>query len=107
MKMPSARSSRCCRTKLTATHCGTSSKFTAEAPQVGVDKICGNLWIWLVVAEDEPTGYPPDALDAWTQRLRERSAQYPCDVFVYFISGAKVRAPAAARALLQRLVAPV
>ena len=56
---------------------------------------------------DEPTGYPPDALDAWTQRLRERSAQYPCDVFVYFISGAKVRAPAAARALLQRLVAPV
>ena len=52
---------------------------------------------------DEPTGYPPDALDAWAQRLRERSAQYPCDVFVYFISGAKVRAPAAAQALLQRL----
>ena len=24
---------------------------------------------------EEPAGYPPDVLDAWTQRLRERSAQ--------------------------------
>ena len=52
---------------------------------------------------EEPTGYPPDALDAWAQRLRERSARAECDCFVYFISGAKVRAPAAAQALLQRL----
>jgi len=52
---------------------------------------------------EEPTGYPLDALDAWAQRLRERSAQDACDCFVYFISGAKIRAPAAARALLQRL----
>jgi hypothetical protein len=35
--------------------------------------------------------------------LRERSSQAGCDCFVYFISGAKVRAPAAAQALLQRL----
>ena len=54
-------------------------------------------------ADDEPDGYPPDALDAWAQRLRERSAQDIRDYFVYFISGAKIRAPAAARALLQRL----
>jgi uncharacterized protein YecE (DUF72 family) len=52
---------------------------------------------------EEPTGYPPEALDAWAQRLRERSARAECDCFVYFISGAKVRAPAAAQALLQRL----
>jgi uncharacterized protein YecE (DUF72 family) len=52
---------------------------------------------------EEPTGYPPDALDAWAQRLRERSAQEASDCFVYFISGAKVRAPVAAQALLQRL----
>ena len=52
---------------------------------------------------EEPTGYPPEALDGWAQRLRERSAREACDCFVYFISGAKVRAPAAAQALLQRL----
>ena len=56
---------------------------------------------------EEPTGYPADALDAWAQRLRERSTRAECDCFVYFISGAKVRAPAAAQALLQRLAAPV
>jgi uncharacterized protein YecE (DUF72 family) len=54
-------------------------------------------------ADDEPDGYPPDALDAWAQRLRQRSAHDNCDCFVYFISGAKVRAPAAAQALLRRL----
>jgi uncharacterized protein YecE (DUF72 family) len=54
-------------------------------------------------ADDEPEGYPPGALDAWAQRLREQSAQAACDCFVYFISGAKIRAPAAARALIQRL----
>jgi uncharacterized protein YecE (DUF72 family) len=54
-------------------------------------------------AEDEPDGYPPEALDAWAQRLRGRSARDNCDYFVYFISGAKIRAPAAAQALLQRL----
>jgi len=54
-------------------------------------------------ADDEPAGYPPEALDAWAQRLRERSAHDVCDYFVYFISGAKIRAPAAAQALLQRL----
>jgi len=52
---------------------------------------------------EELAGYPPEALDGWAQRLRERSAREACDCFVYFISGAKVRAPAAAQALLQRL----
>ena len=52
---------------------------------------------------DEPAGYPPDALDACAQRLRQWSIDGAADVFVYFISGAKIRAPAAAQALLQRL----
>jgi uncharacterized protein YecE (DUF72 family) len=52
---------------------------------------------------EEPTGYPPDVLDAWAQRLRERSGPEARDCFVYFISGAKIRVPAAAQALLQRL----
>jgi uncharacterized protein YecE (DUF72 family) len=54
-------------------------------------------------ADDLPDGYPPDVLDAWAQRLRQRSAEDTCDCFVYFISGAKIRAPAAAQALLRRL----
>jgi uncharacterized protein YecE (DUF72 family) len=53
-------------------------------------------------AEGEPTGYPPDALDRWAERFRRQDAR---DCFVYFIDGAKVRAPAAAQALLQRLLA--
>jgi uncharacterized protein YecE (DUF72 family) len=52
-------------------------------------------------AEEEVTGYSADALDGWTDRFRKRAAQRDC--FVYFINGAKVRAPAAAQALLQRL----
>src|SRR6516162_2244821 len=52
---------------------------------------------------DEPAGYPPDALDSWAERFRRQSAAGVSDSFVYFINGAKVHAPAAARALLQRL----
>jgi uncharacterized protein YecE (DUF72 family) len=71
-------------------------------------------------SEDNPTGYPSDALDAWARRFEafaaggqpddlpfiapvEASAATKRDCFVYFISGAKVRAPAAAMAFLQRL----
>src|SRR5260221_971333 len=53
-------------------------------------------------AEEEPTGYSPEALDAWAKRARALAAEGR-DVFLYFINGAKVRAPAAAQALIQRL----
>jgi uncharacterized protein YecE (DUF72 family) len=52
--------------------------------------------------EDEPTGYPPDALHRWLTQLREWSTEGR-DCFLYFINGAKVRAPAAAQALIERL----
>jgi uncharacterized protein YecE (DUF72 family) len=69
--------------------------------------------------EDEPTGYPPAELDRWAARFRTWSEggepddlpllaakrapkkQRPC--FVFMISGAKVRAPAAAMALIERV----
>jgi uncharacterized protein YecE (DUF72 family) len=51
---------------------------------------------------EEPTGYSPPALDAWAQRARDWQAAGR-DCFVYFINGAKVRAPAAAKALIERL----
>jgi uncharacterized protein YecE (DUF72 family) len=65
------------------------------------------------------TGYPPAALAAWAERawtwegggtpddLPTVAGQAPAktrrDVFVYMISGAKVRAPAAAMALIEKL----
>ena len=66
------------------------------------------------------TGYPPAALDAWAQRLRlwaegrepddlpriepdRHAGVRPREVFVYFIHEGKVRAPAAAMALIERL----
>jgi uncharacterized protein YecE (DUF72 family) len=53
--------------------------------------------------EEEPAGYAPEALDGWAGRFLRQSAETGLDCFVYFINGAKVRAPAAAQALLQRL----
>jgi uncharacterized protein YecE (DUF72 family) len=52
-------------------------------------------------AEDEPAGYPPAALDAWAAKAKQWAGRRDC--FVYFIAGAKVRAPAAAQALIARL----
>lgn len=55
--------------------------------------------------EDCPTGYDAKALDQWAGRARKWATKG--DAFVYFISGAKVRNPAAALALQQRLgIAP-
>jgi uncharacterized protein YecE (DUF72 family) len=52
--------------------------------------------------ESEPTGYSPDALAAIAKRF-EAHAKAGRDCFVYFINGAKVRAPHAAMALIERL----
>jgi uncharacterized protein YecE (DUF72 family) len=64
-------------------------------------------------------GYPSKALDAWAKRAqawasgsepkdlpkvdKKSTAKKPRDVFMYFIHEAKVRAPAAAMALIERL----
>jgi uncharacterized protein YecE (DUF72 family) len=68
-----------------------------------------------------PSGYAPATLDLWARRLQtwarggepadlphvgapsQSLTGQPRDVFAFFISGAKERAPAAAQALLQRL----
>ena len=47
------------------------------------------------------TGYKPAALDKWAKRAKAQ--QKTGDCFVYVIAGAKERAPAAARALIERL----
>jgi len=69
--------------------------------------------------EAEPEGYPLEALDAWAERARNWAEgttpagletvgsatreRVPRDVFLYVISGAKIRNPAAAMALTRRL----
>ena len=66
-------------------------------------------------------GYPPKALDAWAKRAKlwaqgkepsdlarvekTRAEVKPRDVFLYFIHEAKIRAPAAAMALIERVSA--
>jgi uncharacterized protein YecE (DUF72 family) len=57
-------------------------------------------------AVDEPDGYPAQALDSWAGEFRGVAADSRRDCFVYFINGGKLRAPAAAHALLQRLATP-
>jgi uncharacterized protein YecE (DUF72 family) len=52
--------------------------------------------------EDVETGYDVKALDCWAEKTKGW-ASGGRDVFVYFISGAKVRDPAAAQALMARL----
>lgn len=69
-------------------------------------------------AEDMPEGYSAAASDAWAERARELSegkiargletvaeaaASGPREVYLYVIGGAKVRNPAAARALMDRI----
>jgi uncharacterized protein YecE (DUF72 family) len=56
----------------------------------------------LMRTEDEiETGYAATELDRWAERARGWAKRG--DAFVYFISGAKVRAPAAAEALIERV----
>lgn len=68
--------------------------------------------------EDEPAGYASAALDRWRDVARawaegespdglpyvaEPAPQQPRDTFIFMINGAKVRAPHAAMALIERL----
>lgn len=69
--------------------------------------------------EEEPAGYAPAELDSWAEIARGWAAGEaperltyadarpakgdPRDVFVFMINGAKVRAPAAAQALIERV----
>jgi uncharacterized protein YecE (DUF72 family) len=56
---------------------------------------------------EEPEGYPAGELDAWAGRVKAwASGPEPREVFLFFIAGAKERAPAAARALLDLIDVP-
>jgi uncharacterized protein YecE (DUF72 family) len=54
------------------------------------------------MSEHVPTGYDDVALDGFAKRAREW-AKAGRDAYIFMINGAKVRAPAAALALQQRV----
>jgi uncharacterized protein YecE (DUF72 family) len=92
----------------------------AEYPSIA-DVTGGFVYARLQQGKDTvPTAYPPKALDAWTGRLTEwakggepkdlnrigpvpKAKAKPRDVYAYVIHEGKVRAPAAAMALIERL----
>jgi len=70
--------------------------------------------------DDIPTAYPPKALDAWAARLKtwaaggvpddlplvdakSRPKKASRDVFAYIIHEGKIRAPAGAMAMIERI----
>lgn len=55
-------------------------------------------------AADCPTGYPGEALDQWAVGAQAWAEKSPAhEAFIFFINGAKERAPAAAMELIRRL----
>jgi uncharacterized protein YecE (DUF72 family) len=96
--------------------------FTDHARYPSIADVTGDfVYARLQQGKDNiPTAYPPKALDAWSNRLREWASgggpgDLPCiapagaakgkprDVFAYVIHEGKIRAPAGAMALIERL----
>jgi uncharacterized protein YecE (DUF72 family) len=102
---------------------GTAIVFTDHARYPSLADATGDfIYARLQKGKDEiPTAYPPKELDAWAKRLRlwakgqspedlphvdatgAPKAAAPRDVFAYVIHEGKIRAPAAAAALIERL----
>ena len=101
---------------------GVAVVYAEHATYPGIPDVTGDfVYARLQKGEDSiPTAYPPKALDRWAERARSwadggepddlprvdgtnKPAAQPRDVFVYFIHEGKVRAPAAATALIERL----
>jgi len=95
--------------------------FAEHATYPAIADITGDFVYARLQLGDETikTGYPPKALDAWAERaklwakggdpkdlphiVKDAPAKEPRDAFVYFIHEAKVRMPAAAMALIERV----
>ena len=86
--------------------CVTVHTDSPKYPNIA-DPLAPFAYLRLMRSESErPTGYAPEALDAWVQGARDwRDGPPTRDAFVFFINGAKERAPAAATEFLSRLQA--
>lgn len=83
---------------------GAAIVFADEPEFPSIDQRTADFTYARLQRADEAieTGYSPQALDDWAARANTW-AEGDRDVFVFMINGAKVRAPAAAQALLARL----
>ncbi len=99
----------------------TSVVFAEHETYPAIADVTGDFVYARLQKGDEKlkAGYPPKALDRWAARAmtwarggepadlqridKKRAKAQPRDVFIYFIHEAKVRAPAAAVALIERL----
>lgn len=73
-----------------------------EIAEVPAEPTAGFAYVRLKRArEEEPAGYAAADLDAWAATAR-RWGDEDHDMFIFVVNGAKVRAPAAAQALLAR-----
>lgn len=101
---------------------GVAVVFAEHATYPAISDVTGDfVYARLQKGKDTvKTGYQPKALDAWSSRAKTWAAggipddlpiidagatvkKVPRDVFVYFIHEGKVRAPAAATALMERV----
>jgi uncharacterized protein YecE (DUF72 family) len=101
---------------------GTNAVFTDAETWPSVADITGDvIYARLQQGDDKlPAAYSPKDLDAWAERAKlwakggapkdlpvvdpaHKPEQKPRDVFLYFIHQGKLRAPAAAMALIERL----
>jgi uncharacterized protein YecE (DUF72 family) len=73
-----------------------------QYPAIDVDTASFSYGRFQRMSEDLTTGYDDEALDAFADRAR-RVQSDGRDCYIFMINGAKVRAPAAALALQQRL----
>mgnify|MGYP005846013207 CR=1 FL=1 len=101
---------------------GASAVYTDAEGWPNIADVTGDVVYMRLQKGDDAleTAYPPAELDAWARRAKtfaggeapgdlprldakaEPRAK-PCDVFIYFIHEGKLRAPAAAMALIERL----
>jgi uncharacterized protein YecE (DUF72 family) len=101
---------------------GVGAVFTEAKDFPSIADLTGDVVYARLQRGDDaiPTAYPPKALDAWAERAgtwaeggvpadlppvdaTQKAESKPHDVFIYFIHEGKLRAPAAAMALIERL----
>jgi uncharacterized protein YecE (DUF72 family) len=101
---------------------GVGAVFTEAKDFPSIADLTGDVVYARLQRGDDaiPTAYPPKALDAWAERAgtwaeggvpadlppvdaTHKAESKPHDVFIYFIHEGKLRAPAAAMALIERL----
>ena len=99
---------------------GVAIVYAESADYPAIADITGDLVYARLenAVEEEPQGYSPNALDHWALVAKDWAAggspeglpyvtdpapKTPRDTFIFMINGAKVRAPAAAQALIERI----